>query len=210
MVALVSWQNITPAGLATAGAGANRVLAITTAGRAFASGRTITALSYGTASIANGKIKQANKYEWAAASSTWYVSYVFYILEADIPAGANTLSDAAWSGTMDGVSAVLGFATLQDRLQGAPEATGQVGANSVDPLSSTLTVGDNSAQILSGYTSHGSSTATIFGAGWTEQLDNDTNPAGHGRTHGASKEVTAGGTIDFGIDFPAIARLESA
>ena len=114
MAALVSWQTVTPATSVTAGAGANRVLAITAGGRAFAAGRTITALSYGTASIANGKVKQAHKYEWAASGSTWYVAYVFYVLEADIPAGANTLSDATWSGAMDGVSAVLGFATLQD------------------------------------------------------------------------------------------------
>lgn len=183
----------------TAEAGSSRVLVLGLAREPSATGvtPTVTALTWGTCSLANGKIVQANVQVQGALNRI--AAYHWYIKEADILSGAQTVTPT-WSTTMGGANDIFLMYTLQGVDQTTPvDATsGDNPASGTNPISGTFVVGNNTVQVLdAAINSSNSSTPT---SPWTELADN-TDTAYRRVSH--SLVTSSGGSVGWGMTFGA-------
>lgn len=154
----------------TAGSGSNRVFVITIGDRATTDvDPTITALTFGTATLANGQIISA--IQRGEASSKDDRSAIFYIKEANIPAGATAVVPT-WSVTMgSGGAGSISCYTLQDVDQTTPiDNTASIAPASSTNWSSSVTVAAGTVQVAAFTGLSGSITATAVGS-FTEDMD---------------------------------------
>jgi hypothetical protein len=157
-------------GTVTAGAGSSRILACAVAEKV-ASGTTtlaISTLAIGTSTIANGKILTAATLA-NTANFTRGIAAVYYIKEANIQSGAQTIS-ATWNQAVAGTDLFTCY-TLSGVNQTTPIDTTATRASSAgeNPATGTIAVASNTLQILSAYTSTANSSTP--NAGWTEDRD---------------------------------------
>ena len=149
--ALVSGTQITGGGTYTAGAGSNRLVVIALARRMAGTTTTtpnVTALTWGSRSIGAGITEAVHQ---ASTSNGRCNAYVWYVKEADIPAGAQTLA-ATWNVTMGGSGDLFTVYTLSGVNQTTPVNTTVMvdNGNGADPWTMAPTVASGSVQVTSG------------------------------------------------------------
>lgn len=194
-------SNLVEAGTYTAETGSNRLLVICS-GVEQASGAgalSCTAMSFGTASLANGKIISAKETQTTGTQKV--LAGIWYIKEADIPAGSNAISATFTSDPGAGHAFVL--YTLDGVDQSNPvEATSQFTVNigsETDPWSSSINVAANTAQILQAIVDV--NVASTASAGWTEQRDVSRSLYQFVTHHIVSASA---GSVTYGLDFAAV------
>lgn len=190
------------AGSYTAETGAiNRIVALQACNQPTTTGTTptVTAFSWGTNSLANGKMIQAQVANRIASNRV--TCYLWYVKEADIQTGAQSFS-ITWSMTMTTTDTPIVARTLSGVNQTTPidTSTGGAGLNfsSSDPWSGSIAVGNNTYQIL--IAAANNSTSSIPEASWTEVAD--ANPGGIWTYMSHEKTTVTGATINWTLDFP--------
>lgn len=193
--------NVSEGGSYTAETGSSRVVVITvgTEEVSGAGALSLSALSFGTASLANGKVISGKETVNTGAQKA--ISGVWYIKEADIPAGSNVVS-ATFSVAESGTGHVFTLYTLDGVDQSNPiDSTSSFSLNigsEADPWSSNLTVVNNAVQILCAIV-HTNAPSTPSGS-WVEDRDNSRSNYQFVSQHltGASA-----GSVTYGLDFVA-------
>lgn len=157
----------------TAETGSNRIVVICLARRTSDTGSNIspaiTALSFGSASLANSQVVSAKEVVVGLGANTR--AGIWFVREANIPSGANAVS-ATWGSTMSGSDLFFMF-TLGDVDQTSTvDGTGasETHSGGFDPWTGSLTISNNAIQILTGAFGGGGTTVTPD-AGWTEVQD---------------------------------------
>lgn len=210
--AVVSYQYKAFGATFAAGAGSNRLLVLTVSSYAWST-QSISAWSITdgstTASVANGKLILAKAHAYEYAADSFYYSAIFYVKEADIPAGTITLGTPSWGATSREDSAGAGIYTLSGVDQTTPEdAESSVYGDTTDPLSSTLGVASGSVQIMHATNNASGATMAPYGTGWSEDYEAAGTSNGNSTNYhlDAQKTTATGATIDWGIDFGAVCR----
>lgn len=153
--------------------GSNRVVVFALSGGTSDTGSSITpsitAFTYGSASLANGQVIVAN--QAGVGNGANFRAWLAYVKEANLP-GSAQIPTATWSNAMVGSDLIMCF-TLSSINQTTPiDGTGvtQTASSGVDPWTGSLTIAANCIQILThGY--RGGGNASTPGAGWTEVQD---------------------------------------
>lgn len=153
--------------------GSNRIVAFTLARGTSDTGSSITptisAFTYGTASLANGQVIVAG--QAGVGSGANFRAWIAYVKEANLPGGAQTPT-ATWSHTMTGSDLIMCF-TLGSINQTTPvDGSGvtEIHGSGTDPWTGSLTIAANTIQILV-HGHRGSGNGSTPGAGWTEIQD---------------------------------------
>jgi hypothetical protein len=137
-VSLVSFQSIARGGSVTIPSGTNRVVVLTIGAYSWAS-NTVSGWSLGGATIANSEMV-LGKRQLYDTGGNYYASEIYYVKEANIDAGAQTVS-VTFNQTMSGTLKIECM-TLSGVSQASPvEATNtRASASSVDPWSQSFAV----------------------------------------------------------------------
>lgn len=190
--------NIDSAGSCTAGAGSNRVVVLTVGAEptATSSDLVVSALTYGTNSIANAQVVEAVT-SVRGGSVERVRSAIYYIKEANILSGAQTVT-VTFNQAITGTAKITCY-TLSGVDQTTPvENTQSAGSiASSDPWTSSVTLANNSFAVLNAVANSNTVTATPDGA-WTEDRDVDDGGA---RVVIQSKDTSTGGSTTWTVDW---------
>jgi hypothetical protein len=193
-----SVTNLSTGSTCTPGAGTNRILVLAIGGRTSSTASslnpTVTALSVGSASIANGQVIEASTAGIGSAANSR--AAIYYVREANIGVGAQTVS-ITWSQTMGATSRISCYTLSGVAQTGTVESISTyTTASSTDPWSSSLAVTAGSFQVLSAVAGGGGVTA-VPGAGWTED-DDFSN--GNTRKYAQSLASASAGSVTWTVD----------
>lgn len=187
----------TPGASYTAGSGSNRLVIFTIGRETEGTGTTpsVTAMSWGTASIANGEIVEvvtANRTVINRPRAS-----IYCVLEADIPSGAQSVS-VTWNVAMAGSDEPIAAYTLVNRDQDcAGESTGARTTGTPNAWSGSLPVTAGSVQILTAVVEANNSSTPA--TGWTEHLDQGYASTAYRRV--AQYRTDGVGTVTWALNF---------
>lgn len=130
---------------------------------------TITAFTYGSASLANGQVIVAN--QAGVGNGANFRAWIAYVKEANLPGSAQTPT-ATWSNAMVGSDLIMCFTLGSINQTSSVDGAGvtQTASSGVDPWTGSLTISDNCIQILT-HGIRGGGNSSTPGAGWTEVQD---------------------------------------
>lgn len=153
--------------------GSNRIVVFSLSGGTTDTGSsinpTISAFTYGSASLANGQVIVAN--QAGVGSGANVRAWLAYVKEANLPGSAQTPT-ATWSNAMVGSDLIMCFTlgSIDQTTSVDGAGTTEIHASGTDPWTGSLTISNNCIQILThGY--RGGGNASSPGAGWTEVQD---------------------------------------
>jgi len=193
---------VTSGGTYTAETGSNRLVVITVGAEGLTTSPNVSAVVFGSATLANGKVVEAASAA-QTPGATRGKAYVYYVKEANIDSGSQTLS-VTWDGNATANSGDLMEAyTIAGVDQTTPvEATSSTFApvgTPVDPLSSSLTVASGSGQVLAGLGNSPTAGSTPADGTWTEYRDDDDSSVNRTQSHGRFGQ--ASGSVTYGLDW---------
>lgn len=203
-------SNIDGGSTYAAEAGSNRIVVICLAREPAATGvtPTVSTLSYGTPSLANGQIVQA--VTAVQTANNRIRATVWYVLEANIPVGAQTVA-ATWSTAMNGADKftlyTLGGVDQADPIDNTATVIQGGGA-----LNGTIAVADNTLQV----SSLGNNTnALATPEGTFIEIQDANDGGGTARVYSHYNVQVAAATINWGINLTqtgagAVASFNSA
>jgi hypothetical protein len=182
-------QNIVSGGSYTAAAGSNRLIVIAVSREASSGTPSVSAMTLGTSTLANGRIIEAATSVKSLASPRGLAG-IWYIKEANIQSGAQTLS-ITWSTTMAGASTLFTVYTLTDRDQSTTlgNTLGTTFDASSDPWPLEINVVANADLVMSAWNST-SGTSFSAPAPWVE--DQDVSDTDYRVWNGHLDEATVG------------------
>lgn len=186
----------------TAETGSNRVVAICIRGEVAAGTTTldVSDISFGAKTLGGAQIVLGAKLSNTADWTREFVG-IYYVKEANIPAGANAIT-VTWNQAVAGTTAEITAYTLSGVNQTTAvdtttsarfPASGSTGTTD-HFVASAPTVANNTVQIHCGEWNATGNTGTVKGTGWAEDVDT----AGSGiHAYGSSKTTATGATLDF-------------
>jgi hypothetical protein len=198
-VATADFTLVNDGGSYEAAEGTNRLIVIAISRESTTGTRTLTAMSLGASSIANGRIVPAVISAKTAASPRGTAN-IYYILETNIESGAQAIS-VTWSGAMEG-SNQIGCYTLTGRDQTSPidSTTSLVLDVLTDPWTLALSVGTSGADlVMAAWNSSNSLFAPPASWAWVE--DHDLADTGYVPWYGHLDNASSGST-DCTLDLP--------
>jgi hypothetical protein len=182
---------VTGGGTYAAAAGSDRIVVIALAREGAGATPTVATLSWGASTLANGRIVEVVSASKSAGAPRG-TAYIWYVKEADIEAGAQTLQ-ASWGAAMNGTADLFTCYTLTGRDQASPVYA--VNSTVVDaaatPWPMTLVSEEGSDLVMSAWNSANSLFAPPV-TPWTWIEDRDTFDANCVVWAGHIDDVTAG------------------
>lgn len=164
---------VTGGGNYTAETGTNRLVVFSIGRRCTNTGSpelpSVTEITYGgSASLTGGQIILAKSASVSNGGNS--ISGLWYVKEANIPAGANAVS-VTYDRTMNGADLIMAFTLGSMNQTSSVDGSGstQTSAGSTDPYTGTITIAASCIQILSA--TFGGNPTSAPDAAWTEVQD---------------------------------------
>jgi hypothetical protein len=179
-------------GTYAAAAGSDRIVVIALAREGAGATPTVATLSWGASTLANGRIVEAASVSKFAASPRG-TAYIWYVKEADIESGAQTLQ-ASWANAMNGTNDFFTCYTLTGRDQASPVyATNSAIVDATSTSWALTLVSEEAADLV--MSAWNSTSGTSFNAPvspWTWIEDQDIADVDYRTWQGHVDDVAAG------------------